>query len=230
MFQRAVIAAVLVGLAVGMVMSLAHARWIAPLIYEAEVYETKTPPAHDSAPPNADNAWQPETDAERLFFTVLVNVLTAIAYALVLIGLYGFATLRGFRIDAIRGLIWGIGGYLAVALAPALGLPPELPGAMAAELSARQIWWVATAVSTGAGLGLLAFRPTWIGGAAAIILLATPHIVGAPQPAEHGGTAPAELGRQFIVASLLLAGFFWVLLGVSTGWLFGRFIERMPSR
>ena len=44
-------------------------------------------------------------------------------------------------IDARTGLAFGVAGFIAVALAPALGLPPEIPGSGAAELGARQTWW-----------------------------------------------------------------------------------------
>ncbi|MEI2612914.1 MAG: CbtA family protein [Candidatus Promineifilaceae bacterium] len=41
---------------------------------------------------------------------------------------------------------------LAFQLAPAFGLPPELPGMAAADLGARQVWWCGTALATGVGI------------------------------------------------------------------------------
>ena len=57
--------------------------------------------------------------------------------------------------DPQTALRWAIGGFLAVNLAPAVGLPPELPGMGGAHLAERQIWWVCTALGTGLGLYLI---------------------------------------------------------------------------
>ena len=48
--------------------------------------------------------------------------------------------------------------FAAFGLAPALGLPPELPGAFAASLRERQLWWLLAASGAAAGLLLLAFK------------------------------------------------------------------------
>jgi predicted cobalt transporter CbtA len=48
------------------------------------------------------------------------------------------AARSGHDLDARRGLLWGLGGFAALHLAPAVGLPPELPGMASADLAARQ--------------------------------------------------------------------------------------------
>ena len=57
---------------------------------------------------------------------------------------------------------WGLAGFAAFTLAPNLGLPPELPAMPAADLLARQAWWIGTVVATAAGLALIVFgRSPW---------------------------------------------------------------------
>ncbi len=87
----------------------------------------------------------------------------------------------------------------------------------------RQWWWGATVVLTGGGLALalLSGRLTWA--VAGCILMALPHVIGAPQPAEHASLAPEELGREFVVASLLASFLFWIVLGGCAGFFHHRF-------
>jgi cobalt transporter subunit CbtA len=150
-------------------------------------------------------------------------VLVGVGFGLLLSGAFALRQgLGGGRIDARSGVLWGLGGFAAFALAPAFGLPPELPGSLAGDLAARQAWWLATAAATAAGLALIAFapRPAWkLAGAAA---LALPHVVGAPAPAHLGGAAPPELAASFAAASLVAAALFWIVLGGVGGWLYAR--------
>jgi predicted cobalt transporter CbtA len=65
------------------------------------------------------------------------------------------------------------------------------------------------------GALLLAERaPLWIAG---VLLIAVPHIVGAPQPAAFVSEAPAELAGQFVAASLVVTAVFWAVLGLASG-------------
>lgn len=125
--------------------------------------------------------------------------------------------------DAATGLLWGAAGFAAFAAAPALGLPPELPGSAAAELMPRQAWWLGTAVATLLGLAALGYGngAAWrIGG---LVLLVAPHLVGAPAPeAGAEATVPAELAARFAAASLVVAALFWAVLGAASGWLYRR--------
>jgi cobalt transporter subunit CbtA len=109
-----------------------------------------------------------------------------------------------------------------VALAPALGLPPEIPGSGAAELADRQLWWFFAAGAAAAGLAALLLtrnRMLQIGGVA---LIALPHIVGAPHPPAFESTAPAELAGHFAAASLVVTAIFWALLGFASGAVYER--------
>lgn len=235
LFQRIVFAAVLAGLAAGLAMSALQQWKVVPLILVAETYESAAPAAeahvhadgsthmHEAATTEADghhhdaNAWAPADGAERTFYTVLANVLGCIGFALLLAAV---SVLANLPLTAANGLVWGIGGFVAFQLAPAFGLPPELPGMPAAELGARQLWWWATALGAGAGFITLAKLRNWTGVGIAAVLLLVPQIIGAPQlAAESAGAVPATLATQFAAAALGTGAVFWLSVGPLLGWL-----------
>jgi cobalt transporter subunit CbtA len=219
-FRRIFIAAGLGGLVAGLLLAALHSFATVPLILEAETYEraaaTATPAAHD----HAEGARGPEDGLQRMALTAVADVLAAVGFGLLLVAGY---VLAGREVGPGEGLRWGLAGFATFALAPALGLPPELPGAEAAPLLDRQAWWLATAAATGGGLALvcLAREARWA--TAGVALLALPHAYGAPQPAEHGhGLAPEALARDFAAASLVTGLLFWAALGSLTGLLHRR--------
>jgi cobalt transporter subunit CbtA len=121
------------------------------------------------------------------------------------------------RVDPMTGLAFGAAAFAAFGLAPALGLPPELPGTAAAALGARQAWWAATAAATLAGLAMFfGCRRPWLR-AAGLLLLTLPHLAGAPHPEVPSALAPEALQREFVVASLTASAVFWIALGGLTG-------------
>ena len=220
MLQRILLTAVIAGLAAGLLLSAI--QWIdaIPAIYEAESYESTAVSGHDHDPAAVHDhdgqAWAPDDGAERIGVTVLMNVLAAVGFALLLVA--GFA-LRG-GVSAREGVLWGLAGFAAFSLAPSLGLPPELPGAAAAGLAERQAWWLMTAALTALGLAVIAFvRKPWLR-PLGLVLIALPHIVGAPQPEQHGGLAPVELADAFVIAVIVTSAAFWLVLGGVSGWLF----------
>ena len=227
-FRRLLYAALCAGLLSGIVATAAHQIGTVPLILKAETYEQKvTPPptdAHSQTPaaPHAAGAaaWEPENGIERTAYTLAADLLTAIGFALLLVS--GLA-LRGGAIDWRDGLFWGLAGFAAFTIAPGLGLPPEIPGTEAAPLLGRQLWWLATTVSTGAGLALLAFTRRAPAAALALLLIVLPHLYGAPLPAEHAAAAPEVLAHQFVVAVTVTSLLFWAALGASTGYFYRRF-------
>jgi len=241
LFQRIFFAAVLAGLAAGFAMSAVQQWRVAPLILQAEVYETAEAPAehaHDADTPAHDhaeaapahehdeNAWAPQDGAERVFYTVLANVLASIGFAMLLAAV---SVLANIEITAKNGVIWGLAGFLCLQLAPAFGLPPELPGMPAADLVARQTWWLATVLLTGAGILAIAKLRNWTGIVIAAVLILAPHVWGAPQLfAEQASAVPANLATQFAANSLFAGAVFWLLVGPFLGWLNERF-ARMPA-
>ena len=233
-FRRLVLTAVLAGLFAGGLVSLAHHFGTASIIARAEVFERTAggaAPAHshataDAAPHDhgAAAGWEPRDGIERTAYTVLANVITAIAFALLLVAAF---ELRGGDVTWHSGLLWGLAGFVVFTLAPGLGLPPELPGTAAAPVAARKLWWLVTAVATAAGLGLLLLqrRPALI--LAGVALLVAPHVYGAPQPAAYGGTAPESLAHEFRVAATVTSLMFWIVLGAAAGYLHA--LAKRPS-
>ena len=215
-FRTIVLAAALAGLLGGLLLTVLQHVGTLPLIAQAEVLEQAVPAAGHE---HGGEAWAPRDGIERAGYTLLANIVTGVAFALLLVA--GFVLSRraiGWR----EGLLWGIGGFAVFALAPSLGLPPELPGMAAAPLGPRQVWWVGTAVATAAGLGLLAFRrePGWT--VLAVALLVAPHLIGAPQPEDGHDQVPHALAHRFVVAVLVTSFLFWLALGVLSALCFAR--------
>ena len=125
-----------------------------------------------------------------------------------------------------RGPVLGTGRVFAFTVAPGLGLPPEIPGSESGPLLARQLWWVATAGMTAGALALLAFTRRKLTAAAAVALLALPHLYGAPLPPADAAAAPPALARQFVVTVTVASFLFWAALGVATGYFYGRLGRR----
>ncbi len=126
------------------------------------------------------------------------------------------------EVDWWRGILWGVGGFIVFTLAPAVGLPPELPGASTAPLPHRQLWWILTVAATGSGLGLLAFKPGTVFKALGVALIILPQAIGAPHPEAHGGSSPQTFMGSFILTALAASAAFWVVLGLCAGYFYGR--------
>ena len=220
MISRIFLAGILGGVLAGLLWTALQQIQVTPMILEAETYEMGGAVSQDEAAAavEEEEGWAPADGLERTLYTALANVLIAIAFGLFLAA--GYA-MRG-QINWRQSILWGLGGFVGFNLAPALGLPPELPGAAAAPLAERQVWWLLTVVATLGGLVLLAFAPRHYAKALGGLLIVIPHAVGAPQPDSHGGLAPAELEQAFIYASLATNAIFWVVLGVLTAVLFNR--------
>jgi cobalt transporter subunit CbtA len=219
-FRETVLAAALAGIAASLLLTVLQFVWVTPLILTAETYEDRAETLEHSHEPAAgaehhhdENAWKPENGLERSLFTVAANALVGIGYAFVLIAVYLF-----WRAPKSSGwgALFGLAGFLSFFVAPALGLPPELPGTAAAELSARQEWWAMTALATGAGLFLFFSQSRWWVRLLAVALVIAPHLVPAPQPAVEGSLAPPDLQSHFRIATTVCNAVFWVALGIST--------------
>ena len=113
-------------------------------------------PAHDhgdaaaaqaGAHEHGDDGWSPADGFERTVFSALANIVTGIGFALLLVAA---SELFGGIKDWRQGLFWGLAGFAVFTLAPGLGLPPELPAMPAAELGARQLWWIGDGALHGA--------------------------------------------------------------------------------
>jgi cobalt transporter subunit CbtA len=220
--RRILLVALIAGAVAGLVATAVQSARLWPLIAAAERFEQTGEP-HQHGDAAADDDWVPEDGVERIAFTALFNVLAGFGFALLLNGALALrqAVLRGSAPDTATGALWGLAGFACFALAPALGLPPELPGMQAPELVDRQVWWVAVALASVAGLSLLVFARAALWKALGAVILTAPHAIGAPHTYETGGV-PAELAAQFVVASLAAAAVFWIVLGAVSGWLHRR--------
>lgn len=212
-------AALAAGIVAGLIASFGQAMKLTPLILAAEQFETEghddsTADSPDASAHQHDESWKPAEGAERIAYTVLANILAGTGFGLLLCACL---TLYRGRLDAARGIAWGLAGFAAFSLAPALGLPPELPGSAAAELGARQAWWLSTAVATAAGLALLFLQERTIWRVAGAVAILVPHVVGAPHPPAVAVALPAELAAQFAVGSLAISAVFWAALGGVAG-------------
>jgi cobalt transporter subunit CbtA len=237
-FRNVVFVAALAGLIAGILMAAMQAYATVPLILQAEIYESaggghdhgaaghghhaSTPADHSHDAPAAaeEEGWAPADGFERFFYTSVVNVVSAIGFALVLVvASEFFGGINGWR----KGLLWGLAGFAVFTLAPGLGLPPELPAMPAADLVARQVWWIGTVVATAAGLALIAFRSSLPLALLGVALIVAPHVIGAPQPVTHDSPVPADLHRSFVVAATVTNLIFWVALGALAGFFRQRF-------
>ena len=106
---------------------------------------------------------------------------------------------------------------------PAIGMRPEIPGAFAAGLLDRQLWWLLTVVCSAAGVGLLILAPKALAKVGGAALLVVPHLAGAPHPEVEGGFAPSSLADSFVVAAAATNAAFWLVLGVVASVAFARF-------
>ena len=166
--------------------------------------------------------WAPEDGLERIAWTAVSNVATAIGFALLLGAVFAWRGGATWR----QGLLWGAAGFVVFFANPAIGVPPEIPGAFAAELPDRQLWWTFAVVCSGIGVGLLLLAPKMAAKGAGAVLLAVPHLAGAPHPEVAGGLAPQALADRFVVATSVTNGVFWLILGLSVAVAFRRFVRR----
>ena len=226
LLRRILLPAIIAGIVAGALLTGLQHIEVIPLIYEAETYETTAVGGHvhepDAANTNEHEPWAPDDGLERVGVTLLANIVAAIGFGLLLSVSFVVLSAKGRTIVWRGGLLWGLAGFAIFNLAPALGLPPELPGSEAAALEGRQGWWILTVVLTALGLGLIAFAKPGYVRALGVIPIAIPHFIGAPVPEYHGGLVPEEMAERFIYASLATSAAFWLALGALTAFLHRR--------
>lgn len=228
MFRNMIFSSCIAGVFAALALTLAQHFWVTPLILQAETYETaaeiNTPAEASEAHHHDEEAWAPEDGWERTMFTATTNSLLGIGFALLLTSFYGLRFYGSHRSRrTVEGIAWGVAGYIVFFAAPSLGLPPELPGTEAANLHDRQVWWLCTAFSTALALALLFLQTRWSLRLVALVLLALPHVLGAPHPLTEQSLAPATLQESFVQATHAVNGLFWVLLGLASIFLYQRF-------
>jgi cobalt transporter subunit CbtA len=251
MIRNLFAAALLAALAAGLLTAAIQHFRVTPLILLAETFEGEGGHSHSHSHSHGSEAvaadhehapgtpahshdgvattlaepeeWAPQDGFERTAYTTLATVLIAAGFALTIGAISMFANLP---INFGNGLLWGLAGFLTFSLAPAYGLAPELPGMAAADLGARQVWWVGTALATGAACLLLAKTGAGWAFAVAIALVAIPHIIGAPAAPDEVSAVPAHLATQFAAVTLGTSLVFWLVLGT----LFGKLNDVFAAR
>lgn len=254
-FRNVVFIAAISGLLAGVILAALQTYATVPLILKAETYEnaggghehaaaaaagTETAPtagteatapapaAQVAAPAEEEvEAWAPADGFERFAYSALANIVSGVAFALILVAA---SELAGGIANWRQGVFWGFAGFAVFTLAPGLGLPPELPAMPAADLGDRQIWWTLTVVATAAGLALIAFKQSLPLAILGVALVVAPHIIGAPQPESHDSPIPADLHHSFVVAVTIANLVFWVVLGAVAGYVRNRLMgEQAPA-
>ena len=222
MFTRILTSALFAGAVAGLLAALLQLYFVQPVLLHAELYEggdlvhfgaTSEVSAHPEL-----GGLDPVRDGLSTVFTMLVYS----GYALIMIALMSLAEQRGAVISARTGLIWGVAGFLVVHFAPGFTLAPEVPGVAAADVYARQVWWFATVAAAAVALWLIAFGHSWKAWGPAVVLLLTPHVIGAPEPDVFTGPVPTEIGALFAARAYGVGLAAWVMVGCLGGYFWSR--------
>lgn len=223
MLMRMLAGGLIAGFAAGLFAAVLHFAFVQDIILHAELYESGElvhfgePMDHGAGAGHGDHGGHGDGAEPSAFtrnaLTVLFTGLIYASYGLILVAGYHVAGLFGHRITPQEGVLWGIAGFAAFQLAPAMGLAPELPGAVGADITLRQIWWLGTVVATAGGLALIGYGRGVLTVIAGATLVALPHAIGAPVLDEFYGYAPPELAAEFSARVLGVALAVWSLLG-----------------
>lgn len=216
MIQRFIISALFAGALAGLIAGLLQLFFVQPVLLHAELYEGGDL-VHFGADPVSAHPVLPGFDPVRDGLSLVFTMLTYTGYALMLIAAMSLAEERGAHVDGRSGILWGIAGFVAFHFAPGFTLAPEVPGVAAADVTARQIWWFATAGSAAVAMWLIGFGKGWTAWGVAAILLLAPHVIGAPEPDTFTGPVPTEIGALFAARAFGVGLAAWVLLGCFAG-------------
>ena len=236
LFRQIVFYGFCIGVCAGLILTLVQQFQVVPIIKAAETYENSdsvgsafvSEAGHNHAHSHGDS-WAPETPFERMVSTSLSNILTATGLSLItlalMLGSRFLPNRQATQVSWKQGLLWALAGYITFWLAPALGLPPEIPLQNAAPLEERQVWWVLTAICTALGLGIAVFTDLpWR--LVALLPLVVPHLVGAPHPegamfvgqSDEAVRALEVLAMEFFGATAIANFILWLVIGIGGAW------------
>lgn len=217
MFSRILTSALIAGALAGLIAGLLQLVFVQPVLLHAELFEGGDLVHFDGGVSDAHVDTGP-FDLMRDALSVIFSMLIYAGYGLIMVAIMSMAEANGAIIDARKGLIWGVAGFVAAHFAPAFSLPPEVPGSSAADVMERQIWWYGTVAATAIALYLIAFGKNAVAWIIAAGLLLAPHIIGAPHPDVLTGPAPTEIGGMFAARALGVGMAGWALLGLFAGY------------
>ena len=238
MTTRLFTSALFAGLLAGLVAALLQFTLMEPLILEGEAYETGAKvhfagvvsdhhvndeeiQAH-SHEANTPETAEPTNLTSRFGLAFFADFIVFVGWGLILVAGFAVAENFGRRVSKSGAILWGGAGFIAVHLAPGIGLPPELPGIPAADLQSRQLWWIATVLASTGALALFSYSRGIGFMLLGLVLLIVPHIIGAPQPDTFTGLAPPELSGEFVARSFAVAMATWLTLGLAAGYFWNR--------
>lgn len=227
MLTRLIAAALFAGLTAGVLVAALQHVLVTPMILKAESFEgaghthshgpEEAPHSHGPGEAahthsHGEDEWQPTDGAERLAYTALATVATAAGYALILAAAMLIA---GAAFTTESALKWALGGFLATTLAPGFSMGPTLPGMGETALEPRQAWWIATAVATAAGLYVVSHYRTLLPLLGGLVLIALPHVYGAPTAVPAATGVPPGLAAQFASSVIGLSFILWAAIAFS---------------
>ena len=194
--------ALIAGAVAGTFSALSQLWLLQPLLAAAELVEVG-----DHTHANAGHL-------ARHALTFAANIISFCGFALVMVALMEWFQPRPKFSPLMTGALWGGLGYIAIILAPTLGLPPNLPGVPVADIALRQTWWLIAVLSASASLwiALLSPLPVWKY-VLAVLVFAAPHIYGAPTTDEVSNL-PAAWAALFAVRSVGISFIAWMILGM----------------
>lgn len=187
---------------------------VIPLIHQAELYENVAEgqaSLHNGHMQEAGSPeWQPAEGAERLVFTWLANACIAAGFALMMTGVMAIRPPK----TSAQSLIYGLCGYYVFFVAPALLLPPELPGAESSDLGVRQASWLITVILSCSGMALLVSARFWWVRVLALLVLSAPFMWLDAHPSMYSSAVPHPLIAQFAWMTGVTNLVFWLFLGI----------------
>ena len=220
-FWPVVVTGLLAGLLAGLLLGALIIKFSSPLILRAEKYESH----HGEGASGSGR--------QRNVGTVLGSAVIGTVYGLMLSTVFALTTKRRMTKHLARGLGYGVVAYLVISFIPSMAFLPNPPGVEAkAAAEVRQAWWLAIIVAEGLGIAMYAFvtrrLQTWrpllrrlMGLAGFTALTAIPFLLGPPNQLRET-LIPMRLLLNFRLTSLAILLVFWLALGASVGWLYGR--------
>ena len=202
--SRLLVIGLISGLLASLPYTLAQQVWVAPLLRQAEVLEPG---------PSGSVASEPLMTGWR--GAAVTNGVTGVGFGLLLAAAI---SMRGVPPNLPSGPLWGMAGFAAFSLFPALTLPVGLPGLESAPLLIRQAWWALAVISAAVGLALLAWAPKRAGRIAGAAIVWLPPL--ASRLFWDWPETPPDLRalqNRFAVAALVTSALFWLALGTLEG-------------
>ncbi len=224
-------AGIMAGLCAGTVGFVVQTLGVVPLIHEAETFEAAADARARLNQKPAGSLLLASPDHPppllRAGLTLAASLTAGAGFGLLLAGAITFS---GRDPNMMEGVVWGFAGFAVFSLAPALVVPPHLPGMAESDLFVRQLWWLGAAGVTAAGLGLAAFAHYWPVRVAGLVLLGLLFIAGGPAAGSGAGVGlPAALVADFVVATMSASAVFWAVLGVFATIFLTRFSQRSTT-